>query len=330
MSRLSWNASYQLSESEFDGGDRSDTEIARGIVSFRFLRRLSFDVNGTYENNDFVGDRGDFTPDDSTYGAGFTWAPSRNFSLSAAYNERSDPRPDEDESFGSGNFSWSPTVRTQISGSYGNRFFGETYDFSFNHRSRRTSTVIAYNEGVSDFRQQFLQGQQVGSIICPIGVTTFTDCRNFDQSNPPQPGEQVVGIIGLVPSISNNTFILKSLNTGFTVRGGKNVVSLGVNSQRREFVADDDNEREIAVTLSWQYQFGPRSTSSLSFRGSERSFDDNSEDNLLSVNWLLSRRLTPRTSISLEFYFDDRDSEGGGQGRTYEENRVTFGLTSRF
>jgi len=326
--RISWGVNYDTRETDYEDGDRTDTELLRVAIDYRLSRQYSLNATWTDEENEFLGDRGNFSPDDSFWGAGVTWHPTRDFSLAVAYNKRTDPRPGEDETFGSGNLSWSPTVRTQLQASYGNRFFGETYAFSFDHRMRRSSWRIAYNESVADFREQFLQPGLEGSLICPIGFNDFQQCRIFDANNPPQPNEQAVGLVGLLPSFANDTYISKRLNASWSIRGGKNVITLSANRQDREYVADREDERDLDISLSWSYQVAPHTASLLSLRHRKDEFDDGEENTDVAVIWSLTTRLSEKSRVSMELYLNDRDADTGF--RDYSENRVTLSFQHFF
>lgn len=326
--KFSWDVNYDSRKVDYEDGDKTDTELLRTILSYRLSRKFTLNATWTDEENEFIGDRGNNSPDDSFYGGGVTWHPTRNFSLTAGYNKRTDPRPDEDETFGNGSLFWSPTPRTQLQADYGNRFFGETYNFSFDHRMRRSSWRIFYNEGVADFRQQFLEQRLVGSLICPIGFNDFQQCRIFDANNPPQLNEQVVGLVGLLPSFSNDTYINKRLSASWSIRGGKNVITLSANRQDREYVADQQDERDLDINLSWSYQIAPQTTSLFSVQHRKDEFEDGEESTDIGVTWSLTTRLSPKSNVSLELYLNDRDADTGS--RDYSENRVTLSFQHFF
>lgn len=326
--RFSWDINFDSRDVEYGDGDKTDTERLRANISYRLGRKWSLNLSGTDEENEFIGNRGNRTPDDSFYGGGFTWHPSRNFSLTAGYNERKDPRPNEDENFGNASLFWSPTPRTQLSADYGNRFFGETYNFNFSHKMRRSSWQIAYNESISDFRQQFLEPQLVGALICPIGFSDFQQCRIFDSNNPQELNEQVVGFVAQLPSISENTYINKRLNASWSIRGGRNVITLGVNRQDREFLGDGLDQRDLDVTLSWSYQVAPKTSSLLSIRHGENEFEDGDDHTNININWSLRTRVSAKSDLSLEFYYSDRDADV--TTRDYSENRVTLSFRHLF
>ena len=337
LARLFWHADYRKAETDYDdqGGfqnNHSDTESMSFRGGYQVMRSLSFDLVASYENNDFQGDRGSSSPDDNSYGGGVTWTPTQRFSSSVYYNERNDPRSVEDDSFVSGQFNWSPTVRTEISGDWGSRFFGETYGFSLKHKSRRTSWDIRYSEDVTSFREQFLQDGAVGSLICPIGFIDFSECRTADVNDPPGLGEQLVGGVQLLPEISNDTYVLKQLKGSYTIKGAKNTLTLGVTSEKREFVGDGREEDDIGADLSWAWRVGPHMTSTLTLSADERQTDLINDDTFFGTSWVLSRQITRKAQLSLQLNYRERDSNGdaGNEFSEYTETRASIGLDVAF
>jgi uncharacterized protein (PEP-CTERM system associated) len=326
--RLSWDGNYRSSDVDYGDGDQSNTEIASLIIRYRVLRHLSLNVNGTKEENEFRGDRGDVEPDDEYYGVGFTWFPSEDFSFTAAYNERKDPLPSEDKNFVSANLSWKPTVRTQIVADYGNRFFGDTYNFQFSHETRRTRSAISYSETTSNFRQQILTPTILGSLICPFGAISVSQCRVAAVGELPGPGEFSPGAVGaLLPGISDNTYILEQVNASFSIKGARNTITVSVNDQQRTFVADNQEEHDFITSLSWSHDVGPNTTSEVTLRRTDREFEDNTNDEILAFSWLLSGKLSEKSTLSFQIDLTDKDSDNSTN--SYEENRVTVSFNKR-
>lgn len=326
--KLFWNLDYNTRDIDYNRGDKTDTKSLQGRVGFQLSRLFSVYVTGTDEDNEFIGDRGESNPDDSHYGGGVIWTPSRNFSITVGYNKRTDPRPGEDENFGSGSLSWSPTPRTKISAQYGNRFFGETYNFNFSHQMRRSSWNIAYNENVSNFREEFLAPELIGTLVCPLGSNDFLQCRIFNPNEPPTTGEQLIGVFNGLPSISNNTYINKKLNASWSIRGGKNLITLGASNLRREFIGDGANERELDINLSWSYQLAPKTTSLFSVAQGKNKFEDSEENTDISFTWSVSTEVSAKSKLSAELYYSDRDADSGLRG--YTENRITVSFQHFF
>jgi len=326
--RINWNVSYDIQEVDYDDGDKSDTEFATGRLGYQLTRSLNALLSGTYENNEFVGDRGDSEPDDSYVGAGFEWTPSQDFSLTLLYNERLDPRPEEDENFVSADLFWAPTARTDIYVSYGNGFFGETYDGNLTHRTRWTRWSLDYSEGTSNFRNLFLQDGQIG-FVCPDGNVQSPECRFADLDQPLQPGEALIAQgTGVTAAITNDTYIRKTGRATVSFVGARNTLTLTAYNTRRTFVADDANEQVTSVNLSWIYEIAPHTDSRVVVRHSQEEFDDGEEDDFMRYAWRITRQVGTSSIFYVEALVNERDSDS--PSRDYDENRLTVSFQKYF
>ncbi len=328
LANLFWNVSYDSREVDYGDGDRTDTERLRVTAGYWLTRYWAVELISNDENNEFIGDRGDNDPDDSYYGAGFRWRPSETFNLSLAYNDRTDPRRDEDDSFVSGKLEWNPTPRTDLKAEFGNRFFGETYDFSFSHRMRRSSWQLSYSEDIGDFRQSFLDFGTTGSLVCPLGVTDFQQCRIFDQNQPPGIGEQVIGSRDQLPSITSDTYISKTLRASWSIKGGRNIITFNVSRERREFIGDNEEEKDLDINVSWSYQLAPRSLSVISLRHGQEKFEEGEEYDDYTASWTLSTLVGAKSKLALQLYHATRDA--GMRFNNYDENRATLSFQHDF
>lgn len=329
--KFNWNARFNNNQVSYDDGDKSDTESGSARIGYQQTRQFNTFVSGSYENNEFVGDRGDSEPDDSFVGAGFTWAPSQDFNLTFIYNERLDPRPNEDDTFVSGDIFWAPTARTSLNLGLENNFFGEAYNGNISHRTRWTLWNFSYEEGVSDFRSQFLEQ---GRIVCPPTATSIAQCRTLAPGESPQPGEVFLGnnntgfATGFNVSITEDTFINKTGRASVSVVGAKNTVTLSATDTRRRFVADNDTEQDSSLDLSWNHQFSPLTDSLITVGRSQEQFDDDQEDDFMRYVWRVTRQIGGDSIFYVEAQVSERDAEVSS--RSYDENRLTISFEKFF
>lgn len=323
--KLGWDLYYDKKEVDYDDGGRSDTEVLDAQINYLLTNSLSAVVTATEEDFEFVGDRGDSTPDDSTYGGGLTWAPSDDFSTTILYNERRDPRPGEDSNFISADLFWAPTARTDISLSYGNRFFGETYNGTLTHRTRWTRWNFSYDEGVSDFRTL---AQDIGFFACPVGVGFSSLCRPLESGEAPGPGEELANVASINTSITEDTFINKRGNASVSIIGARNTVTLSATNARRTFVADGESERDTILDLSWIYEIAPRTDSTVRVTDSSIEFDNSESDDIMRYSWRVTRRVGASSIFYVETQFYDRESNVAS--RNYDETRFTVSFEKSF
>jgi|GEM_PF-939153 len=328
--RINWNISHDSQQVSYDDGDKSDTESTNARIGYQLTQSFNAFISGTDEDNEFSGDRGDDNPEDSTYGAGFTWTPSQDFSLTALYNKRSDPRPDEDETFASGDVFWAPTARTDINFGFGSRFFGDTYNASVNHRTRWTRWNFSYDEGVSDFRSLALQQS---FIACPSDATNIAQCRVLAPGEALRPGEVLLGsnqgLVSVINTgITDDTFINETARASVSIVGARNTVTLSLTDTKRTFVSDNDTEEDTSVDLSWTYQFASRTDSRITIGRTESQFDDGQEDDFMRYAWRITRDIGGSSIFYVEAQVNERDSNVLAD--RYDENRLTVSFEKFF
>jgi hypothetical protein len=328
--RTNWVVGYDAQQIRYDDGGKSDTETADVRLGYQLTRSLNTFVSGTYENYEFAGSRGNAQPDDSTGGVGFTWTPTQDFSLTTLYNKRLDPRPDEDETFVSGNVFWAPTARTDINIGYDNSFFGETYNANASHRTRWTRWNLSYDEGTSDFRSLLLQQ---GFLVCTLPFSPASQCRILLPGESPRADEAFAGndagaIIGLRANISNDTFINKTGRASVSVVGARNTVTLAVTDTKRIFVADNNIEKDSSVDISWTYQVAPYTSSRVTLGHTQEQFDDGQEDDFMNYAWRVTRQIGGSSIFYVEAQVSERDSVASS--RRYDENRLTVSFQKFF
>jgi len=88
------------------------------------------------------------------------------------------------------------------------------------------------------------------------------------------------------------------------------------------------DSRRLAGRLRAGYRISPAITMDASLRVQRRKFtDDNRQDDLLALDLRWVWQVVERTSLSLAFGYQERDSDAGG--RSYDERRVVFTLRHR-
>ncbi len=101
----------------------------------------------------------DTTP---SWGPGLVWQPSTHFAIDLSYNFVKDKEKSDD--YIASNLTWQPSTRTLLELGYSQRFFGDAYHFSLEHKNKRLSNNISYTEAINAFdRNQFFEGEIVES-----------------------------------------------------------------------------------------------------------------------------------------------------------------------
>lgn len=235
-----------------------------------------------------------------------------------------------------GGFDWYPTDRTAISATVEDRIFGRGYDFSFNHRMRRSVWFVNASRDLSSFAQEL--GNAIVFDQACLNLVSNPAYRP-DITDPALRQFLLLECLGIVSLRSNAAYVNQSVGGGFSLLGVRNTLSFSVTRADRSLVSnvsgllpgDDflntDRVRTTSTTLSWSHQL--TGTSSLD-AALTRSESEGRDDPTLETTRLLgslgvSRALGPNTQTSLRYRY--QKAEGSTD---YTENAITATLGMRF
>lgn len=303
-----WGVDYSRTEisRERSGVSLGAIELERIGGTLKYIVTSQFSLIGTggYERNSFLSIRG--SPSSHFWTAGFSWA---------------------------------PTTRTSISGSGGQRFFGNTYAGSLDHRTRRTVWNLSYVEDITTFGRQALFGGAIldASILDPLlsGIQnsealleqglplSFSDPNNF---------------------LTNRLFLLKRLQASLTLNGKKNsLVFRAFNYSRKSFSPDEEdadlvgienarltrNTTQTGGNILWNHRLSPRTSANINFGYTKIFFNagDQENDNII-IMASLNRQFTSNTTGMIMYRHLRRESSLSNSD--YSANAVTATLNMNF
>ncbi len=238
-------------------------------------------------------------------------------------------------------FNWTPTPRTNLYAAAGHRFYGKTYAFDFNHRTRLTVWNANYSEEVTSTRQQILAPTQANtaSLLDTLFLARFPDPVARQQAV-----QQEIARLGLpgtlivpVNVFTNQVYIQKAWRATVGLQGVFHTVFANVYALRRDAqtplvaaaTADFAGElRQTGSSLSWSYRITPYTAGSatLGYSRSETAtigLEDRNKYARLALNHVIG----PRTSGSIYYQRQHQNSNGPAD---YTENQVAAALEVRF
>jgi uncharacterized protein (PEP-CTERM system associated) len=214
----------------------------------------------------------------------YTVDPNLRLSASGGYEEnRGSLTSSQGAIYGAG-FAWQPTPRTTVAGDYEKRFFGSSYQFSFDHVTPLTVWKLHFSRNITTYPQQ------LGTLPAGINVAGFLDSLFVFSIPDPAERQRVVNQLmqdrGLPATTTNpvNLYsdqILLQQFAGATVGllGARNTIFMTIYSVRNEpiaasgtplppiLAAGNDNTQN-GGTIIWSHQLTP----SLSFVASADGF----------------------------------------------------------
>lgn len=304
---IGWGLDYDRTQIWYSGQGSETMQIARLRGSYLFDASLDGSATVGYENNEFfhADERG------TTYGAGIRWR---------------------------------PTDRTSLNANWEHRFFGSSYDASFDHTTRLTVWSVRASRSITSYAQQlallpggsnvpvFLDSLFASRIPDPLQRQTFVAQLIQDRGLPPT-------LTGPVPLLAQQITLVESESATAGILGARNSILFTVFRTREEPLrgADDlvsslalsNNDTQTGASVAWTHQLAPTLTFGTTFDYSRTT--SNAEvggtTRFYSVRAFLSTPLSALTSVYGGARFQDSQSDVAD---SYREAAVYVGLTHTF
>lgn len=311
----SWRVEYARSDMLFKGQqalggqDRETTQIGRAILGYRVDASTTLAASGGYEDNDFFSTR----ERGATYGAVVEWRPDGRTSL---------------------------TARAE------HRFFGASYDVSFDHHTPLTMWSFKATRNLTSYPQQ------LGTLPAGADVASLLDALFASRVQDPAQRQALVDEAirqrGLPSSLTSalalyaQQITLAESQTGtFGILGARNSIFVTAYHSRNEPIGESTtdvilpllaqltNNTQVGANAVWTHQLAPNLT--LGVNGNWSRTTDNSavggSTRLYAVDATVSRMLTALTSLHAGLRYQDSTSD---VATSYREFAVFVGLTHRF
>lgn len=304
-SRIGWLAEYKNEKNDYADARDTEYELGRGTISFSMSRQLRFFGRAGWENTDIISGKDSYF----THGFGLQWL---------------------------------PTERTQLSLESDRRYFGRAYQYSFRHRTPRTSWSLLFSRDASTTSQRLLGGGggTVFDRLMDILGPTFTDPSL--RANEARRILGLMGATGLESSqagfFSNQVFIDRRAEASAAWIGRRNTFTLTILRTEAEplvnlFGNDGDFGLSPAIKqngfrFDWAHNLSPLTsvTSAFDWRKNQGTGASSPDSKLWIFNVFLNRQLGPKTSVSAGVRHAKSDSGEDG----YRENAVLALVTHRF
>ena len=270
---VTWALDYSNLETRYDSGNTTEFKRASISLGYRFTPRFSLSATSGKEDNSF--------------------AVSNNQDIKST--------------FWNADMNWQIGSRDTVSLGYGERYFGKTQNFRWQHSGRRVNLIADYQEDLSNYALTLLQTQQTAN-------------ANSVQN------QQFVGNTG---TINTQTYVRQvgSLNLGYSF--SKTTLSLLYSDERRIYQGSNDFLRFQNASLSLTL----RSSSVLSYQLGTRWFSNytSSSDFKTSntyIDFSIQRGLSPALQAELKVSRNLRRSNSATTD--YSENIVSIGFIKTF
>ena len=299
-------------------GDYTNRRV-NADMSYRIISNIGVSATARHEANQVQSQNDVFSNSRqfNSVGAGLIWRQAQNKYISLQWNKADSDAIAADENnkgYIGADIEWQFTPRTKVSADYSRRFFGESGNFSFEHRIKKFRTQITYSEEVTTFSRLIAEPENLGVFICADGVTDLSACFQPSSLNYQlQTNEEFVQFSAQNPVINDELILRKGLSWQLGSELRRTKVSLNGRYYTNDYLESDRLSRTYSAGTSVAFAIGPKTN--ISWTTDAAITDDIVEDGkgtseVLSTKLSIERKISRYFDLSLEFAYLQRDTEG--------------------
>jgi uncharacterized protein (PEP-CTERM system associated) len=339
---------YSVLNSNAPSGD-SSSEASRSnfrLASGPRYKLLSWDVAYSNESINYE-NRENNKNEVLTASARRLITPTAGLLASVGYEKHEERAiaPSSEGATWSAGFDWTPTSRTRLSATTGERFYGRSHTFDFQHRTRLTKSTVGYSENVTNTRSEFFvpATTSTSGYLDALFVSGFPDPVDRKKAV-----EEFIAKTGLPPSLnapvnilSSQLFLSKRWQASTAILGVRNVLIAHLFRESREaspnkviFPGTGDFASSNAVSQTgtgflWNWRMAAQTSWTLGVDYGVSGFPDlDRTDKLTLVRMGFNRQFQPRFSGSLNYRRQQNDSNQSES--SYTETAVFATLNLKF
>ena len=289
-----------------------------------FLRLYNERVTGS-----LAGSNPDAIP---SWGPGFRYQAAKHLIIDVSYNYIRDDSQASDD-YIAADVDWQPSARTSLQAGYSKRFFGDSYELDFLHRTRRLTNRISYHETIEVFDRNNFQ-QVNNNIWCPITASGIDDCLPLGETPSDTTGYISVPVNSLEPVEDNEFSLNKRLAWTSTLALARTTFTLNLSNRDRESLSTKIVDNYFAGRFTISRRMSARSDITVYLDYSKNIFDKESpegprqEDVYKTLSTTYNRSLASSLNAFLTLQYLDRESNF--ERLTYTEARASINITKDF
>ncbi|MDO6487724.1 TIGR03016 family PEP-CTERM system-associated outer membrane protein [Colwellia sp. 6_MG-2023] len=327
------NSSYSKREQNSLGitrdGKQYSVDAKLGLITpidlNPFIRFYDEDFSGTFGNQS--------QPTTSSWGPGFRWLVSQHLQLDLSYNYVTDDEVSDD--YVAASIQWDPSARTSLTAGYSQRFFGDSYDLSFQHRTKRLTNTISYDETLEVFDRNSFQQIDLGAFWCPTGSTIANIANCFAQSEQPDDSQfQLTNFFYLEPVESNEFSLNKRFSWNSTLQLARTSFTFSASGTRRESIESEIVDDTLSASFTINRRISGKSKLTLLAKYDNNIYDKNNpagsrqEDDYRTLSATYTKNLA--SSLSTHFTLQQVNRDSTVEQYTYDELRAIINVTKEF
>ncbi|WP_159816923.1 TIGR03016 family PEP-CTERM system-associated outer membrane protein [Colwellia sp. 20A7] len=327
------NSSYSKREQNSLGLTRNGKQYSVD-AKLGLITPVNFNPFIRFYDEDFSGNLGNQSqPTTSSWGPGFRWLISQHLQLDLSYNYVTDDEVSDD--YVAASIQWDPSARTSLTAGYSQRFFGDSYNLNFQHRTKRLTNTITYDESLEVFDRNNFQQIDLGAFWCPTGSTIANIANCFAQTEQPNDsGFQLTNFFYLEPVESNEFSLNKRFAWNSKLQLARTSFTFSASGSRRESIESEVVDDTLSASFTINRRISGRSELTLLAKYDNNIYDKNNpagsrqEDDYRTLSATYTKDLA--SSLSTHFTLQRVNRDSTIEQYTYNELRAIINVTKEF
>jgi len=327
------NAQYQEKENNGFEGVLYKGEAKLGVISKwninPFIRYFDEDNSGNIQSGQ--------STESNSYGIGVRWAVTPRTFIDISYNSPIGNALDidgkEQKDYIDAFIAWQPTNRTSLTANYSQRFFGDTYGLTLNHKNKRLSNSISYKEDIRSFTRQNYERILLGNYWCPISDSlNLNECFIQDDQNIDFDSFQLLNVSDYEITEDNVFSLYKTLTWDSELNLSRTSFKLTAELSNRTDLHSLNEDDKIYVNFSASRAISGRSNIAFGTTYTDnwlrKGTDSERRDRYRQASLTYIKSLNKALNFNIDLAHVNRSSNQ--LQYNYEETRVTFKITKDF
>jgi uncharacterized protein (PEP-CTERM system associated) len=330
-----WDATAAYSDFENSG---QDGRTFRGEIKLGWITNYKLTPFVRYYDEDNSGQiSGGSSTESDSYGAGIRWLVNPRLLIDVSYNtpvgDDNDIDGKEQDDHIAATLKWDPTQRTQLEASYGQRFYGESYDFDLTHKNKRLQNTVKYSEDVKLFTRNNYETVALGNYWCPAGeLTDRNSCLATDQSTIDFNDYQLIPLTDSILREDQDFSLEKQFSWSSTLTLTRTTFSLSLSDLTRENLNTRVEDETKRASFSIDRKISGKSSLRLNLSYSDNHFalkqSNERQDRYRKYGLEYKKSLNSRLDVTFGVSHLNRGSSTAIYN--YDEERIYLNVSKGF
>ena len=326
-------SSFSTRSQDFSGETRTGEQY---MVDAQLGLITSWNINPfiRFYDEDFSGDLSTQSqPTTSSWGPGVRWLVSQHLFLDLSYNYVVDDTVSDD--YVAASIQWEPSARTSLTASYSQRFFGDSYNLNLQHRTKRLTNTMTYDESLEVFDRNNYEQIDLGIYWCPPDATIESVANCFVESDQQSTDQfQLVNFFSLEPVESNEFSLNKRFAWNSKLQLARTSFAFDSFATRREGLESKVVDDTLGASFTITRRISGKSDLTFLAKYDYLIFDKNNpegsrqEDHYRTVSATYTKDLA--SSLSTHFTLQHVNRDSNVDHYTYDEVRAIINITKEF